>query len=91
MTARPRRAFYVNNGLVMRDAALEGLGIALLTKFILHAHLKSGALKGIDVGAQPEGATLHISYPQHLRSSGKIRALTASLQQSFGNPPYWER
>ena len=91
MTVRPQRAFHVNNGLVMRDAALEGLGIALLAKFILHAHLKSGALKVLDVGAEPEAATLYIAYPQHLRSSGKIRALTSSLQQSFGNPPYWER
>jgi DNA-binding transcriptional LysR family regulator len=91
VTVRPQRAFHVNNGLVMRDAALEGLGIALLAKFILHAHLKSGALKVLDVGAEPEGATIYIAYPQHLRSSGKIRALTSSLQQSFGNPPYWER
>jgi DNA-binding transcriptional LysR family regulator len=91
VTVRPRRAFYVNNGLVMRDAAVAGLGIALLTKFIVHSHLKSGALEVIGVGAEPEGATVHIAYPQHLRASGKIRALTSSLQQSFGNPPYWER
>jgi DNA-binding transcriptional LysR family regulator len=89
-TVRPRSALHVNNGLVMRDAAIAGLGIALLTTFILHAPLKSRALKVIDVGAEPEGATIYIAYPQHLRSSAKIRALTAWLQQCFGNPVYWE-
>ena len=40
--------------------------------------------------AEAEGATIYIAYPEHLRSSGKIRALTAWLQESFGKPPYWD-
>ena len=91
VTARPRTAINVNNGLIMRDAAVAGLGIALLTTFILHAPLRNRSLKVIDVGAEPEGATLYIAYAQHLRSSGKIRALTQWLQQCFGEPAYWER
>jgi DNA-binding transcriptional LysR family regulator len=89
-TVKPRSALHVNNGLVMRDAAIAGLGIALLTTFILHAPLKNRALRVIDVGVEPEGATIYIAYPQHLRASAKIRALTAWLQQCFGNPVYWE-
>ena len=89
-TVRPRSAMHVNNGLVMRDAAIAGLGIALLTTFILHPALKNRTLKMIDVGAEPEGATIYIAYPQHLRSSAKIRALTGWLQQCFGNPVHWE-
>ncbi len=38
--------------------------------------------------AEAEGATIYIAYPEHLRSSGRIRALTAWLQESFGNSPY---
>lgn len=91
VTVRPRSAFNVNNGLVMRDAAIAGLGIALLTTFILDVSLRNRSLQVIDVGAEAEGASVHIAYPQHLRSSGKIRALTAWLQQSFGNPAYWDR
>jgi DNA-binding transcriptional LysR family regulator len=90
VTVRPRSALHVNNGLVMRDAAIAGLGIALLTTFILHAPLENRTLKVIDVGMEPEGATIYIAYPQHLRSSAKIRALTTWLQQCFGNPVYWE-
>lgn len=75
----------------MRDAAIAGLGITLLASFLLDAPLKERTLKTIDIGAQAEGATIYIAYPEHLRTSGKIRALTSSLRSSFGDPPYWER
>ena len=88
--ARPQVALRVNNGLLMRDAAVAGLGIALLATFLLETPLKKRTLKVLDVGAEAEGATIYIAYPEHLRSSGKIRALTASLRQSFGDPAYWD-
>jgi DNA-binding transcriptional LysR family regulator len=90
-TVRPSTALNLNNGLMMRDAAVAGLGVALLATFILELPLKKRALEVIEVGAEAEGATIYIAYPEHLRSSGKIRALTAWLQQSFGHPPYWDK
>jgi DNA-binding transcriptional LysR family regulator len=90
-TVRPATTLNLNNGLIMRDAAVAGLGIALLANFILELPLRRRALEVIDVGAEAEGATIYIAYPEHLRSSGKIRALTAWLQQSFGDPPSWDR
>jgi DNA-binding transcriptional LysR family regulator len=90
-TVRPRTALNLNNGLIMCDAAVAGLGIALLATFILEGPLRKRALEVIDVGAEAEGATVYIAYPEHLRSSGKIRAVTAWLQQSFGDPPYWDK
>jgi DNA-binding transcriptional LysR family regulator len=88
--ARPEVALRVNNGLLMRDAAVAGLGIALLPTFLLEIPLRKRTLKVLDIGAEAEGATIYIAYPEHLRSSGKIRALTAWLRQSFGNPAYWD-
>ena len=87
--ARPQVALRVNNGLLMRDAAVAGLGIALLATFLLETPPKKQTLKILDIGAEAEGATLYIAYPEHLRSSGKIRALTAWLQQSIGEPAPW--
>jgi molybdate transport repressor ModE-like protein len=89
-TARPRTAFHVNNGVLMRDAAIQGLGIALLATFLLEGSLKARTLQVIDVGVEAEGATVYIAYPEHLRSSAKIGALTTWLQKSFGDPAYWE-
>jgi DNA-binding transcriptional LysR family regulator len=90
LIARPQVALRVNNGLLMRDAAVAGLGIALLATFLLETPLRKRTLKILDVGAEAEGATIYIAYPEHLRSSGKIRALTAWLRRSFGDPAHWE-
>jgi DNA-binding transcriptional LysR family regulator len=90
-TIQPRVAMRVNNGLMMREAAARGLGIALLPTFLLHETKAERALQVIDVGAEAEGATLYIAFVEHLRASAKIRALTTYLQEAFGTPPYWER
>jgi DNA-binding transcriptional LysR family regulator len=87
--ARPQVALRVNNGMLMRDAAIAGLGIALLASFLLENPLKR-TLKVLDIGAEPEGATIYIAYPEHLRESGKIRALTEWLRRSIGEPAHWE-
>jgi DNA-binding transcriptional LysR family regulator len=88
--ARPQVALRVNNGFLMRDAAAAGLGIALLATFLLETPLKKRMLKVLDIGAEAEGATIYIAYPEHLRASGKIRALTTWLRQSVGDPAYWD-
>jgi DNA-binding transcriptional LysR family regulator len=67
----------------MRDAATAGLGLALLPTFFLADSLKNRSLRVIEVGAEAEGAVIYIAYPEHLRASAKIRALTAWLQKSF--------
>ena len=89
-TVQPHAILRVNNGLLMRDAAARGLGIALLPTFFLQAPRRERSLKVIDIGARAEGATLYLGYPEHLRASAKIRALTAWLRHAFGNPPHWE-
>lgn len=89
-TIQPRTILRVNNGLLMRDAAVQGLGIALLPTFFLEAPRRERTLEVVDIGARAEGATLYIGYPEHLRASAKIRALTAWLRDVFGNPPHWE-
>jgi DNA-binding transcriptional LysR family regulator len=83
ITLRPNTALRVNNGVLMRDAAAAGLGIALLPTFFLEESLKKRTLKVIEVGAEAQGAVIYIAYPEHLRASAKIRALTAWLQKSF--------
>lgn len=89
MTARPRSVLRVNNGLVMRDAAAAGLGLALLPAYFIHEHVARSDLAIIDVGAEAEGATIYLAYPEDHRASAKLRALTEWLRSAFGNPPYW--
>jgi DNA-binding transcriptional LysR family regulator len=88
---RPHSIMRVNNGIMMRVAALAGLGIALLTTFIVHDAVRSGELRLVDIGAEAESATLFIAYPNDRRVSAKVLALIAHLRAAFGTPPYWER
>src|SRR5580658_80761 len=88
---RPATTMRVNNGIIMRDAALQGLGVALLTTFVVHELVASGELRVLDVGAEAEPATIFIGYPNDRRVSAKVLALIAHLRAAFGTPPYWER
>jgi DNA-binding transcriptional LysR family regulator len=90
VTVRPEGALHVNNGLLMRDAAVAGLGLALLPAYFLHGQLAREELMIVDVGAEAEGATIYIAYPEDRRGSAKLRALTEWLRNAFGNPPYWD-
>jgi DNA-binding transcriptional LysR family regulator len=87
---RPQGSLRVNNGLIMRDAALAGLGITLLPSFMIHAELASGALLLVDVGLEAEGAEIYIAYPMDRGASAKVRAVTECLRRAFGDPPYWD-
>jgi DNA-binding transcriptional LysR family regulator len=90
VTVAPTPALRVNNGVLMRDAAVAGLAIALLPTFLLEAPLASRSLSIVDVGVEAEGATVFVAYPEDLRSSGKLRTLTPWLRHAFGDPPYWD-
>src|SRR4029450_2078390 len=49
-TVQPRTVLRVNNGLMMREAAVRGLGIALLPTFFLEAAPKDGPPRVIGGG-----------------------------------------
>ncbi len=87
---RGRVGLRVNNGDMMRDAAIAGLGLALLPAFIVDAAVESGALRVVDVGAEAEAEFLFMAHPEGRRPSAKLRALADFLRASFGSPPYWE-
>jgi len=91
VVVRPAPALRVNNGLIMRDAALAGLGITLLPTFMIHAELASGALQEIEVGVRTQGAEVYVAYPRERGASAKLLAFIEALRQAIGDPPYWDR
>jgi len=86
--ARPR--LRVNNGDMLRDAAVAGLGIALLPLFVAAAAIRTGALDVLDVGARAAEEFVFMAHPEGRRPSAKLRALADHLRSAFGTPPYWE-
>jgi DNA-binding transcriptional LysR family regulator len=87
---RARPSLVLNNGDMMRDAALAGLGIALLPVFIVSGALKAGTLRVIDVGVEAEQEYIYMAHADGQHPSAKLRALGAWLKEAFGDPPYWE-
>ncbi len=73
-----------NNGEVLRDAAIQGLGIVLLPQFIVQQGLEQGSLQEILPDYRPRDLTLCVMYPTNRHLSTKVQLLTAFLQQRFG-------
>lgn len=90
VVVRAKSAFRVNNGDMMLDATLAGLGVSLLPTFIAGAAIKSGRLEVIDVGLVAATEYIYVAHPEGRRASAKLKELVACLRQAFGSPPYWE-
>ena len=89
VVVRPTRFLRVNNGIVMRDAAVAGVGITLLPSFLVGPELARGTLVTIEVGAATESADIFVAYPTARGASAKVRALVEALKSAFGNSPPW--
>ncbi|MFW5453467.1 LysR family transcriptional regulator [Thioalkalivibrio sulfidiphilus] len=83
-------ALQVNNGDAMRDAAIAGLGLAVIPDFIVWQALADGRLVVVELdGSLPE-VGVYAVFPQNRHLTAKVRALTEHLAASFGDPPYWK-
>jgi len=87
---RGKMGLGLNNGDMLRDAAIAGLGIALIPMFIVGAQVAAGELETVDIGVQPELEYIHIAHADGRRPSVKLRALADHLRATFGSPPYWD-
>ena len=87
---RPAAALRVNNGDMMLDATLAGLGLALLPTFIAGAALRAGSLVNVGFGQAAAQEFVYVAHPEGRRASAKLRALVDCLREAFGEPPYWD-
>ncbi|MGH6806421.1 MAG: LysR family transcriptional regulator [Ensifer adhaerens] len=87
---RARMALRINNGDMIHDAAVAGLGIALLPAFICGPAVRDGRLREIDVGFRPEPEFIYLAHPEGRRPSAKLRAIAEHLKAAFGDPPHWD-
>ncbi|MDS7594622.1 LysR family transcriptional regulator [Agrobacterium tumefaciens] len=85
-----RLGLALNNGDMIRDAAIAGLGIALLPMFIAGPSMKAGDLVTVDIGMRPEDEFIYMAHPEGRNPSVKLRAMADHLRAAFGTPPYWD-
>jgi DNA-binding transcriptional LysR family regulator len=77
----------VNSPLSARDAAMAGLGIALLPGYLADPMIKAGKLVRILDGYVQTGSTLQAVYPHRRHLAGKVRALIDHLVTWFEAHP----
>jgi DNA-binding transcriptional LysR family regulator len=90
VAVRAKPALVVNNGDLLRDAAIAGLGLAMLPTFIAGPAVKQGLLQEVELPHKPEQEFIYMAHPQGRAASAKLRAIMEHLRASFGDPPYWE-
>lgn len=79
-----------NNGEVVRDAAIAGLGLVVLPLFIVADALRHGRLVQALPGAMPIPDTINAVYPPMRYLPRKVRALVDHLVAALAGVPPWE-
>lgn len=79
---------YSNNGEVLREAAIAGVGIALLPTFIVGEALRSGQLQIVLPDFCPPPIAAYLAYAPNRHLSTKIQLLTHFLQDWFEQPSW---
>ena len=73
-----------NNGEVLKDAAIRGLGIALLPTFIIESEVEEGLLSILDVDFQATELSLCLLYPLNRHLSTKVKVFGEFMHARFG-------
>jgi len=76
-----------NNGEVLRDAAVRGLGITLLPRFLVGKELQQKTLQIVLPDYQASQLSISVIYPVNRHLSTKVRLLVGFLQERFSQQP----
>ena len=79
-----------DNGDVLKEAAVAGLGVTLLPTFIVGADIKSGSLQQILSDYYPPEISVYAVFPSHRYLSAKVRTFVDFLSEYFGDEPDWD-
>lgn len=83
--------FQCNNGEVVREAALAGLGIALKATWDVASAIKAGRLKvlleNFPISSQ---TSIWALYPSRRNTPAKVTAFVSFLREHFSSQPYWD-
>lgn len=78
-----------NNGEVLREAALDGIGIISGPSFLSGDCIKHGRLVQILSDYHQEEFSVFAVYPHNRHLSAKVRRLVDFLKDYWGGTPYW--
>ncbi|MEK9804060.1 MAG: LysR family transcriptional regulator [Curvibacter sp.] len=79
-----------NDGLALREATLQGLGIALLGDYLVADDMREGRLQEVLPGMQLPDLWLKALVPANRIDLPRIRALLLWLEEELRHTPPWE-
>lgn len=79
-----------NNGGVLRDAAIAGMGVAREPSFIVWKAIERGELVPLLRGHRWNELAIYTAYPPTRHLSARARAFIEFARQRIGPRPYWE-
>jgi DNA-binding transcriptional LysR family regulator len=82
--------FRSNNAEMLRAAALDGVGIAVLPTWVISEPIRKGTLRRVLPAWEPPPSTIYAVYPDNRLMSMKVRAFVDHLVRHFGRAPYWD-
>lgn len=86
VTVRVRSHLKANNGNILCELALQGLGVIYQPAFIVERHIASGRLERILTDFSEEGLSLYALYLSRKFLAAKVRVFIDFLIQMEGNP-----
>ncbi len=89
VAVRTSGSLTANNGDVLRQAAVGGLGVVAMPVFIVCDDLRSGRLEPVLRDYEPPTRGIYAVYPHNRHLSAKVRAFIDHLVDAL-DPPPWE-
>jgi DNA-binding transcriptional LysR family regulator len=88
---KPPGRFVCNDGAVLHEWALAGMGLAWRSVWEVGEDLRWGRLVSVldDFATPPVG--IHAVFPQRRHLPLRVRLFVEMLQSSYGRPDYWDR
>ncbi|MGL6259919.1 LysR family transcriptional regulator [Vibrio sp. WXL210] len=81
----------VDHGEAVRDAAADGMGIAMCATWIAYQHLSDGSLvQVLEDFSLVDNSAIWAVYPSSRLLAPKVRAFIDYLSEYYGTPPYWD-
>lgn len=86
----PVKRLRANNGEMLRDAAVAGLGIVSMPTFLVGPAIRRGDLVLLMPDHPMEELNLYAVYPPNRHLTYKVRMLVDALARHYGPEPYWD-
>ncbi|MFC7515410.1 LysR family transcriptional regulator [Herbaspirillum sp. GCM10030257] len=89
--AKVKGTINANNGDLLREAAIAGMGIIVQPSFIVADALRSKTLVPLLTDYDMASLPIYAVYPSRRHLSAKVRTFVDFLLERFGENPEWER